>query len=142
MIHNFPKKGTIMAYNQSFEKKCIKSLAEFCPDLSKELLALNERFIDLIEPFRGGGYYHSEFNGSFSIKNVLPAICSDNPDLNYKTLNINNGGMAMSAYKDMRDKSKKNDDAEMTRSKLFEYCRLDTYAMYAIYKKLLQSIDF
>ena len=51
MIKNFPKNGTIMAYNQSFEKRCVQSLAEYCPDLSDELLALNERFIDLIEPF-------------------------------------------------------------------------------------------
>lgn len=137
MINNFPKQGTIMAYNESFEKRCIQSLAEYCPDLSDELLALNDRFIDLIEPFRGGGYYHSKFKGSFSIKNVLPAICPNNPELDYKALDISNGGMAMSAYKEMRDGSK-NTDVETTRNNLFKYCRLDTYAMYAIYEKILQ----
>ena len=137
MINNFPKQGTIMAYNESFEKRCIQSLAEYCPDLSDELLALNDRFIDLIEPFRGGGYYHSKFKGSFSIKNVLPAICPNNPELDYKALDISNGGMAMSAYKEMRDSSK-NTDVETTRNSLFKYCRLDTYAMYAIYQKILQ----
>ena len=137
MINNFPKQGTIMAYNESFEKRCIQSLAEYCPDLSDELLALNDRFIDLIEPFRGGGYYHSKFNGSFSIKNVLPAICPNNPELDYKALDISNGGMAMSAYKEMRDSSK-NANVETTRNSLFKYCRLDTYAMYAIYQKILQ----
>ena len=137
MIKNFPKKGTIMAYNESFEKRCIQSLAEYCPDLSDELLALNDRFIDLIEPFRGGGYYHSKFKGSFSIKNVLPAICPNNPELDYKALDISNGGMAMSAYKEMRDSSK-NANVETTRNSLFKYCRLDTYAMYAIYQKILQ----
>ena len=137
MIKNFPKEGTIMAYNQSFEKRCVQSLAEYCPDLSDELLALNERFIDLIEPFRGGGFYHSKFKGSFSIKNVLPAICPNNPELNYKALDISNGGMAMSAYKELRNSSK-NIDIETTRKNLFKYCRLDTYAMYAIYKKILQ----
>ena len=75
MIQNLPKKGSIMAYNESFEKSCIKNLAEYCPDLAEDLLALNKRFVDLIEPFRGGGYYDSEFRGSFSIKKVLPAIC-------------------------------------------------------------------
>ena len=55
MIKNFPKEGTIMAYNESFEKRCVQSLAEYCPDLSDELLALNERFIDLIEPYAKGG---------------------------------------------------------------------------------------
>ena len=45
--------------------------------------------------------------------------------------------MAMSAYKELRNSSK-NIDVEATRRNLFKYCRLDTYAMYAIYKKLLQ----
>ena len=129
MIKNFPKEGTIMAYNQSFEKGCVQSLAEYCPDLSDDLLALNERFIDLIEPFRGGGFYDSKFKGSFSIKNVLPAICPNNPELDYKALDISNGGMAMSAYKELRNSSK-NIDIETTRKNLFKYCRLDTYAMY------------
>ena len=139
MIKNFPKNGTIMAYNQSFEKRCVQSLAEYCPDLSDELLALNERFIDLIEPFRGGGFYHSKFKGSFSIKNVLPVICPTNSVLDYKALDISNGGMAMSAYKELRNSSN-NVDIETTRKNLFKYCRLDTYAMYAIYIKLLQII--
>jgi len=136
MIKNFPKKGTIMAYNQSFEKNCIKSLAEFCPDLAEDLHALNERFVDLIEPFRNGGYYDSEFRGSFSIKKVLPAVCPDNKELDYKELEISNGGMASSAFKEMREQSK--DQIQLTRAKLFQYCRLDTYAMYAIFKKLLK----
>ena len=136
MIKNFPKRGTIMAYNQSFEKNCIKSLAEFCPDLAEDLHALNERFIDLIEPFRNGGYYDSEFRGSFSIKKVLPAVCPNDKELDYKELEISNGGMASSAFKEMREQSE--DQIMHTREKLFQYCRLDTYAMYAIYQKLMQ----
>ncbi|MEK9781191.1 MAG: DUF2779 domain-containing protein, partial [Gammaproteobacteria bacterium] len=139
IIKNLPKKATIMAYNQSFEKNCINSLAEFCPDLAEDLYALNKRFVDLIEPFRNGGYYASEFKGSFSIKSVLPAICTNDKDLDYKELEISNGGMASNAFKEMREQSK--DQIEHTRSKLFQYCRLDTYAMYAIYIKLLESIN-
>ena len=74
---------------------------------------------------------------SISIKNVLPAICPNNQELDYKALDISNGSMAMSAYKELRNSSK-NIDVEATRRNLFKYCRLDTYAMYAIYKKILQ----
>ena len=95
MIKSFPKTGTIIAYNQSFEKNCIKSLAEYCPDLAEDLLSLNERFIDLIEPFRSGGYYDKEFRGSFSIKKVLPALCPNDSELDYKQLDISNGGMLL-----------------------------------------------
>ena len=135
MIQNFPSEGTIMAYNQSFEKKCIESLARHCPDLADHLLSFNERFIDLITPFRGGGYYESNFKGSFSIKKVLPALCPDNKELDYNELEISNGGIASSAYKEIRGQSRQ--EAKKTREKLFKYCRLDTYAMYAIYEKLL-----
>jgi CRISPR/Cas system-associated exonuclease Cas4 (RecB family) len=136
MIKSFPKTGTIIAYNQSFEKNCIKSLAEYCPDLAEDLLSLNERFIDLIEPFRSGGYYDKEFRGSFSIKKVLPALCPNDSELDYKQLDISNGGMASSAFKEMRTQSIEH--INLTRDKLFKYCRLDTYAMYAIYQKLIQ----
>ncbi|MDA1239063.1 MAG: DUF2779 domain-containing protein, partial [Proteobacteria bacterium] len=137
MIKNIPQEGSIMAFNESFEKSCVESLAEHCPDLSAELLALNERFVDLIDPFRGGGYYHSDFNGSFSIKSILPAICPN--EKHYKDLEINNGGMASLAYKEMREQGDK--EIQTSREKLFEYCQMDTYAMYAIYKELLKIID-
>jgi hypothetical protein len=135
MIKHFPSSGTIMAYNQSFEKQCIESLARHCPDLADTLLSFNDRFADLIIPFRSGGYYDSNFRGSFSIKRVLPALCPANEELNYQNLEISNGGMASTAYKEMRNQSKQ--DIEKTKSNLFKYCRLDTYAMYAIYSKLL-----
>tara|TARA_B110000444_G_C18845422_1_gene601605 strand:+ start:2842 stop:4338 length:1497 start_codon:yes stop_codon:yes gene_type:complete len=138
MLQNIPKSGSIMAYNQSFEKNCIKSLADHCPDISEDLLALNDRFIDLIDPFRSGGYYHHEFKGSFSIKKVLPAVCPNDKKLDYKNLDINNGLMASSTYKKMRSLSE--DQRISMRKKLFAYCWLDTYAMYAIYIKLLEIV--
>jgi hypothetical protein len=136
ILQDIPKSGSIMAYNQSFEKNCIKSLASHCPDISSELLSLNERFVDLIDPFRGGGYYDHKFGGSFSIKSVLPALCPNDDKLNYKNLDINNGAMASNAYKDMRNQSK--EQRILTREMLFKYCWLDTYAMYAVYTKLLE----
>ena len=138
MLINFPLKGSIMAFNQSFEKNCIKSLAEHCPDLAKGLLDLNNRFVDLIDPFRGGGYYHSSFKGSFSLKNVLPAMCPNDSDLDYKKLEIGNGALASSAYKHLRDSSE--EEIEQTRKNLSNYCWTDTYAMVAIYNKLLTLV--
>ena len=136
LLKNLPKSGTIMAYNQSFEISRIKDLADHCPDIASDLLKLNDRFIDLIIPFRGGGYYHHDFGGGFSIKKVLPAICSSNKELDYKKLEISNGGLASSSYKGLRNKS--NEDAQKTLEDLYQYCRLDTYAMYAIYQKIIQ----
>ena len=81
------------------------------------------------------GYYDSKFKGSFSIKKVLPALCPDDPELDYKKLDINNGGMAMTAFKDIRD-DPSIIDIEERRRQLSQYCRLDTYAMYAIFRQL------
>ena len=87
------------AVSAVIEKGGIETLAEFCPDLESKLLDLNDRFLDLIIPFRGGAYYDSNFYGSFSIKKVLPALCPDDKNLNYKSLEISNGGLASSSYK-------------------------------------------
>jgi len=134
LLKNLPERGTIMAYNQSFEISRIKDLADHCPDIATDLLNLNDRFLDLITPFRGGGYYHHEFGGGFSIKKVLPVLCPDDESLDYNKLEISNGGMASGAYKEMRNQTK--EEISLTRKKLFDYCWLDTYAMYAIYSKL------
>lgn len=138
LLENIPKDGTIMAYYKSYEMTRIRELAECFSDLSSELYKLNERFIDLRDLFTGGGYYNNAFGGSFSLKHVLPALCPNDDNLDYKKLEINNGSMASEAYLDMRNQDK--EEASVTRKKLFEYCLLDTYAMYGIYSKILKFI--
>ena len=134
-----PTEGTIIAYNQSFEMNCIKSLADIDTKKSALLLELNERFIDLIIPFRKGHYYHPLFNGSFSIKNVLPALCPDDPSLRYDKLNITNGGDASLIYKNFNEIN--SDDHEKVLSDLYAYCRLDTLAMVKILEHLISITD-
>ena len=48
MLQDITPTGSIIAFNQSFEITQIKNLAQVCSDISDELLALNERFIDLV----------------------------------------------------------------------------------------------
>lgn len=138
MLNDITKTGSIVAYNQSFEIGRIKELAEFNKDRKDELLALIDRFIDLIEPFRGRGYYHPNFNGSFSIKSVLPAMFPNDIELDYKKLgSIQNGSDAMNAFANLhliKDRSKRDE----IRKDLLKYCRLDTLAMVKIYEKLQQ----
>ena len=109
--------------------------AEHCPDLAEQLLSFNERFLDLIIPFRTGGYYDLNFKGSFSIKSVLPVLCRDNKELTYENLEISDGGSASRTYKNLQFLSEK--EIQSKRNDLLKYCRLDTYAMYAIFAKLL-----
>ena len=129
------------AYNQSFEISRIKELANFAPRYEKELLSLIGRFVDLIVPFRAKGYYHPNFNGSFSIKAVLPAMFPNDDELDYKKLgSVQNGGDAMDTFANLhllRDKSKRDE----IRKDLLAYCRLDTLAMVRICKKLKGIVD-
>jgi len=136
MLKDITKKGSIIAYNQSFEIGRIKDLAEFNPKNKKELLALNPRFLDLIVPFRQLGYYHKDFHGSFSIKSVLPAMFPNDDELDYKKLDIQDGSMAMDTFANLylvKDKSERL----TIKKNLLAYCRLDTLAMVRIYQKLL-----
>ncbi len=71
MLQDITKKGSIIAFNKSFEITQIKNLANFYPEKAKELLALNKRFIDLAHPFQYKHYYHPNFHGKYSIKVVL-----------------------------------------------------------------------
>lgn len=141
MLDDITPTGSIVAYNQSFEIGRIKDLAAFAPEYQNELLALNERFIDLIVPFRQKGYYHPAFNGSFSIKAVLPAMFPNDPELDYNKLGfIQNGGDAMDTFANLhllKDKSKR----DAIRKDLLAYCRLDTLAMFRIWEKLYKIVQ-
>ena len=74
----------------------------------------------------------------FQSKKYCQPCSSDNKNLDYKLLEISNGGLASSAYKKLRNQSE--EEVTHIRTELFKYCSLDTYAMYAIYKKLLNLV--
>ena len=140
MLEDITPTGSIMAYNQSFEISRIKELAIFNESKKDKLLPLVDRFVDLIVPFRQRGYYHPNFNGSFSIKSVLPAMFPNNDELDYKKLgSIQNGGDAMDTFANLyllKDKSK----IDEIRKDLLAYCHLDTLAMLRIYEKLKEIV--
>lgn len=140
MLSDITLNGSIMAYNQAFEITRIKELANYNIEKKDELLSLVDRFVDLIVPFRGRGYYHPNFNGSFSIKSVLPSMFPNNDELNYKKLgSIQNGGDAMDIFANLhllKDKSKRDE----IRKDLLAYCHLDTLAMVRIFEKLKEIV--
>ena len=139
MLEDLGEQGSIVAFNQSFEISRIKELAKDFDEYSDRLLELIPRFKDLIEPFRNLGYYHPDMNGSFSIKSVLPALFPNDPELDYKQLEIQNGGMAMDTFANLH-RLKDPSQRDRIRQALLAYCRLDTLAMVRIYQKLLKEI--
>ena len=136
LLQDIAPRGTIVAFNKSFEIRVIKELASYLTQYQKQLLSLIDRFEDLIEPFRGLGYYHPDFHGSFSIKSVLPALFPEDDELDYKKLgSVQNGGEAMEIFARLhllKDKSKRDE----IQKDLLAYCKLDTLAMVRIYERL------
>ena len=137
MLKDITPYGSIVAYNQSFEQTQIRNLALFCSEIRNELLALNDRFVDLAHPFQYKYYYHPDFYGKYSIKVVLPTLFPDDDELNYKKLSIQNGGMAMDTFANLY-LLKDEIPRQKIRADLLAYCHLDTLAMVKIWEKLHQ----
>ena len=134
---DIPKDVCILAYNMNFEKGRIKELSEYLNDLSAHLMNLHDNFKDLMLPFQTFAYYSNELCGSYSIKKVLPALCSDDPELNYNVLDlIHNGGEAQVSYAQLTNNNVSTEEKQRIKKALLAYCRLDTLAMVKILEKL------
>lgn len=89
------------------------------------------RTYDLMKIVEDQHYVHPDFHGRSSIKKVLPALIKD---LSYKTLGVQNGTEAIDAYKKIVDGELKGKVALKKKAEMLEYCKLDTYAMYRLWK--------
>lgn len=129
--------GSIIVWSKRFEKGINSQLAERCPEHADFLENINDRIYDLMEIFQKQFYVHHEFKGKVSIKKVLPVMV---PELSYKELEIKEGGAAMDAWYEMVFGNGSREDKKKISADLRTYCGLDTYAMYAIWKKLMSFI--
>lgn len=139
LCRDIPGNVCVTAFNKAFECTRLKELAATFPDLSDRLLAIEASIVDLLTPFQKGWYYKKEMGGSFSIKSVLPAICPDDPDLDYHQLEgVHNGSEAMSIYPQIQYMSP--EEQEKARSNLLAYCKLDTLAMVKVWEELRKAV--
>jgi len=135
LLEDVTGEGTIFAFHQSFEIGVIRSLAKCFDQYATQLMALTGRFKDLEIPFNKLMYYHPDFHGSFSIKSVLPALCPNDSELDYKNLDIQSGDVAMDIFPHLHEVDDP-DKKESIRKSLLAYCRLDTLAMVKLWEKL------
>jgi Fe-S cluster biosynthesis and repair protein YggX len=132
---NIGEKGTIVAWNKSFEMDVHKKLAARLPEHRAFLERTISQFYDLKDVFHKQYYVHPAFRGSVSIKYVLPAIV---PELQYKELSILGGAQASDAWWTMLSQGPL--ERAVIANDLKTYCGLDTYAMYAIWRHLWDLI--
>jgi hypothetical protein len=125
--------GSIVVYS-TFEQVRIKALRDMFSDLSSPLEAILSRLVDL-HTFIADYVYYPEFQGSYSIKKVLPAMI---PDLSYEDLDIGDGDTVITRFARMARGELKGTDIEPTRRMLLEYCKRDTLAMVRLHEKLCE----
>ncbi len=144
------KGGTVIVYNQSFEKSRLKELAIVFPDLKKDLVKIRNAVFDLLYVLEGNeklfksllpadmdkkekekeaklfNFYHNDMHGSFSIKKILPLYSN----LSYKDLTVHNGVEAVLVYSMLPTFTK--EEYEKYYLALEKYCQQDTWAMVEI----------
>lgn len=125
-----PKNGPIFAFQSLFEEGVLKSSSEAYPEFWEDWLLWKERMLDMATPFRQMWVYHPRQNGSFSLKEILPALV---PEKSYKGLEIKNGAIANRMF---LQACESNDPhlKEKTAKDIQEYCSLDTLSLFLIYK--------
>ena len=135
LIEYLPKKGPILAYNAA-GAECLRleELSEIYPEYKEEILRINERFVDLAIPFIEGLVYDVRMQGNYTLKKLVD-ICSD---YSYKDLDIYDGMEAVYSWRDI-DKGK-NIDKEKIVDELKEYCSLDAYGLFLVYRWLIELI--
>lgn len=117
--------GSVVVWNQGFEGARLRELSELFPQYAESLLAIVDRMVDLLPIYRRH-YYHREMRGSWSIKAVLPTIA---PGLDYRELDVTDGGEAQRAYLQACDSGTSEGVREQLRTQMLAYCERDTWAM-------------
>lgn len=124
LIESVGEKGSIVVYS-AYEDAILRQLANEFPELRSALKSIVKRLWDLL-PVIKSHYYHPAFNGSYSIKSVLPAVV---PSLGYRDLAIQAGGHAAAEYYRMVFVETDWVERATIRESLLRYCARDTLAM-------------
>lgn len=132
--------GSVIVWNESFEKGCNEEMARMEPEFVDFLQSINDRIFDLMIIFKLKNqlYTRNAFQKSASLKKVLPVIC---PELSYESLAIQEGGEASSFWPILTGNEISEAEKEKLASDMLTYCRRDTEAMVCILEKLEREID-
>jgi hypothetical protein len=124
--------GSICVYSH-YEKRMFDEAIRVHPQMAPRLQAVINRMVDLL-PMVREHVYHPGFQGSFSIKSVLPALV---PELSYKQLKVQDGLAAVRGFLDMLGTADPVERASK-RQDLLAYCGLDTMAMVKVREALIK----
>jgi hypothetical protein len=126
--------GSVLVWYEPFEKSRNTEMAASFPEYATFLSDLNERVIDLMQPFSDETITDPAFMGSASIKKVLPVLV---PELAYDDLDIQEGASASRLWKEVTLTNPEASERDKVYADLVDYCTRDTWAMVAIHRTLM-----
>jgi len=132
LIADIGAKGDIIVFNRAFEAGRLNEIAANFPEFQFQISNFVSRMKDLMVLFQQRHYYVPEMKGSYSIKQLLPALV---PGFNYDNLAIGDGGSASLAFASLQTEPDP-EKIRTTRENLLEYCKQDTMAMVEIVRVL------
>lgn len=136
LLSHIGDRGSVVVYNQSFEKGVLQQLAATYPNYGLKLHRIIDRLWDLQIVFKKA-YFHPGFHGSHSLKKVLPVLV---PSLSHQNLAIKSGDEAPLVWEALLESDDRQQREEMIQQ-LREYCCLDTLGMVEIYRVLRQELE-
>ncbi len=136
LIRTLGDSGSILAYG-TIEKTILSNLANFSPNLSGEINSLIDRIVNL-GSIVADHFYHPDFQGSTSIKVVLPVLA---PDMSYDSLEIKDGNSAAAAFAYLALGRYKGEKAEEVKKNLKIYCAQDSLALHKVHHQLIKYCD-
>ena len=126
------ERGSVVVWNKSFERDRNIEMAQRYPAYANFLEDVNRRMVDLADAVKNGWWESPDFQGSWSLKQVLPVAA---PELDYKNLAIGDGGTASERWMQaVLDSPRTLSDTERDEvlQALRVYCAQDTLAMHRI----------
>ncbi len=128
---NIGDMGTVIVWYKTFENSRNLELAKLVPEFSDFLNNIIDRTYDLMDIVNNQYYIHPDFRGKASIKKVLPVLV---PELSYNSLAVKSGLDAIEGYEQILQKELIGSALLDKKKEMLEYCKLDTYAMYKIWR--------
>lgn len=129
--------GSIVVYS-NYEMTTLKRLQEDLPKKYQGPLDdAMTRIVDL-HPVIRDNVYLPEFQGSFSLKYVLPAVVEN---MSYKDLEIQNGAMAASAFIEIIDPETTIARRASLSTALLKYCERDTEGLARLFLRFAPQFE-
>jgi hypothetical protein len=134
LLKDIGNTGDVVVFNRAFEASRLNEIARDFPVYANGIGRITNRIKDLMVLFQKRHYYIPEMRGSYSIKQVLPAVV---PGSGYEGLEIADGGTASMTFAALYHETDLVKLAEAS-DHLLEYCKMDTLGMVEIIRKLEQ----